>query len=454
MIAAAYLRVSGKRQATDRWSLPAQREAITAYCAAQGWAGPTWYVEAHTAKDDDPDARPVFRQILVDAHARQFDTLLIVDVDRFARSVVAGLDAAARLERAGVRVVSLNDGDIDTGDPDSEFSFTLKLMLARRENRVRGRRSQAGRAAALAAGMHVALPPFGARIGQDGRLELDPATAPTLARILREAATGTAESIAARLTDEGVPTPARRRTATRWGPPGAFWWPSAIRDMVRRGAWLAAFDAPWPDLWRAARDRPVVARTRRGATTHLLTGLARCACGGRLFYGRGRGDRLCFGCRNPARGGTGYGCPLRRGYADHYEALIVAAILGLPDPVEERLIAKEVDPSAWESVAEDRKRLDDRYRLRLIEYPQLVAELAEIERREAALPRGDVLTVRLRAEVAPVVGRFATMEPGDQNAILRALAEAVIIDRRDLRIVWRMEARRIFGLNEVTFLAA
>src|SRR4051794_38221889 len=129
MNAAAYLRVSSKRHQADRWSLPAQREAIGRYCAQQGWGEPRWYVEAHSAKDDDPNSRPVFRQLLADAAARQFAALVIVDTDRFARSVLAGLDAAARLERAGVRVISLNDGDIDTADPDGEFTFTLKLML-------------------------------------------------------------------------------------------------------------------------------------------------------------------------------------------------------------------------------------------------------------------------------------------------------------------------------------
>lgn len=453
MNVAAYLRVSGKRQATDRWSLPAQREAIARYCAAHDWGEPTWYVEAHSAKDDDPDARPVFRQLLADAHARRFGALVVVRVDRFARSIVAGYAAAARFEAAGVRVVSLDDGEIDTADPDGEFTFGLKLILARREIRLLTRRSMAGRDAARAAGKHVALPPYGGRIGADGRLELDPDTAPVLARILREAAVDTPETIAARLTDEGIPTPARRRAVTRWGPPGDFWWPSAIRDILRQGAWLAALEPPWPALLEAARGRPVAARTRRGMATHMLTGLLRCACGGRVFYGRGRGGRLCLGCRNVARGGTGYGCPHRRGYADHYEALVRAAILALPDPAEERAIAARADPAAWAALAEDRRRLDDRYRLRLIEYPQVLAELAELERREATLPRGAALTVRLRAEVAPVLRRFATLGPADQNALLRQLVEALVVAGRDLRVLWRPEARALFGLPAESLLA-
>lgn len=447
MTVAAYLRVSSKRQAGDRWSLPAQREAITRYCAAHDWGEPTWYVEAHSAKDDDPDKRPVFRQLLADAASGRCATLIIVDVDRFARSVLAGLSAAARFERAGVRVVSLNDGDIDTEDPDGEFNFTLKLMLARRENRVRGRRSEAGMDAARAAGKHVNLPPYGARIGEDGRLALDPDTAPILARILREAATDSPEAIAARLTDERIPPPGHRRVATRWGPPGAFWWPNVIRGMIRHGAWLAALPAPWPALWHAAHARPRLPRPRRGTITHMLTGLCRCACGGHIIYHQGRDKRLFLQCRNIARGGTGYGCPHHFTNAAYYESAMLAAIAALPAPAEERTLVEASDPAAWAELAEERRRLDFRYKNRLIDEDQVAVELADLARREALLPRGDILTVRLRAEVAPLLSRFADMASTDQNALLRLLVEAVVVEGHSARIRWRAEARRLFSLS-------
>jgi DNA invertase Pin-like site-specific DNA recombinase len=115
---------------TEGYSLGAQRDAITAHCARQDWPEPAWFVEdGHTAIHDDPDRRPVFRQLLAAAEARAFDTLLVIDIDRFTRSVVAGLTAAGRFERCGVRVISLNQpGDFTT--PDGEMSFTLHAMVA------------------------------------------------------------------------------------------------------------------------------------------------------------------------------------------------------------------------------------------------------------------------------------------------------------------------------------
>ncbi len=448
MTVAAYLRVSDRARQADRWSLPAQREAIARRCAAEGWGEPTWYVEAHSAKGDDPDARPVFRQLLADAHARRFDTLVIVDVDRFARSVVAGLDAAARLERAGVRVVSLNDGDIDTADPDGEFTFTLKLMLARRENRVRARKVRAGMDAARAAGRHVHSPPYGARIDEAGHLALDPATSPTLARILREAALDSDAQVAGRLSADGIPPPGSRRAPGRWGSPGRRWWPDTIHGIVKNGAWLARLPDPWPALWHAAATRARKPRTRGDGTTRLLTGLARCACGAPLFHsGNQRGPRrLYFTCRSKERGGTGYGCERRRKKVYHYEDQVRAALRALPDPAEDRAIREEADPAAWAELADDRRRLDDRYRLRLIDYAQLVAELADLERREAALPRGAAGVVRLRAEVAPVLRRFDELDSADQNALARLLIAAVVIDGDAARICWRPEARALFGL--------
>lgn len=447
MTVAAYLRVSDRARQADRWSLPAQREAIARRCAAEGWGEPTWYVEAHSAKGDDPDARPVFRQLLADAHARRFEALVIVDVDRFARSVVAGLDAAARLERAGVRVVSLNDGDIDTADPDGEFTFTLKLMLARRENRVRGRKSKAGMDAARAAGRWVTKPPFGARIGDDGRLALDPDTAPLLARILREAATAADSQIAARLTDEGVTPPGPRKGASRWGEPSAFWWPETIRKIVARGAWLAAQPPPWPGLWLAASRRPRPAATRPGSQVRMLSGLAVCPCGGRLGYGGRVGTKHLI-CRNRARGGNGYNCGIARRPARYYEALVAAAILALPDPAEERALVTSADPAAWADLAEDRRRLDVRYRARLITDAQLAAELAGLAAREAALPRGGAALVRLRAEVAPVLRRFPALEPPDQNALCRLLFDGVACAGDVAALHWVPEARALFGLHD------
>ncbi len=436
----AYCRVSDKARQADRWSLPAQREAIAAHCRREGWPEPVWYVETHTAKSDDPDARPIFRQLLADAAARKFDTVIVVDTDRFARSVLAGLTAAARLERAGVNVVSLNDGNIDVGDPDGEFNFTLKLMLARRENRVRARKTIAGTAAARAAGRWTTTLPFAGKLDAEGRITVDPALAPLLARILREAAIQSAYSIAAALCVEGLPPP-----GSRWQSPAprTFWYAETIDGIVKGGRWLATQPEPWPSLWLAALRRPRLPRARRDRLTRMLSGLGRCKCGGRLYYS-GRQARPSFACRNKERGGTGFGCAHRRRAAVFYEEQVAAVLMALPDPAIDLPVQVAGDPLAWANLAEEKRRIGELYRVGIYDDARLSAELAVLVAREAEIPIGTVVLARMRTEVLPVLRIFTTLDPPDQNFACRELIDSVLIDGDTIDIRWSGNALALF----------
>lgn len=98
MTLAAYLRVSDASQ-VERYSLPAQRDMILAWCEREGLPEPRWYVEeGRSALSDDYEKRPQFLALLTDAEARRVRRIVVVDIDRFARSVIGGLSAAARLE--------------------------------------------------------------------------------------------------------------------------------------------------------------------------------------------------------------------------------------------------------------------------------------------------------------------------------------------------------------------
>ena len=446
MQAAAYLRVSDPRQG-DRFSLPAQRDAIQQYCAQQHWPEPAWYTDTYSAKDDDPEARPTFRQLLRDADARRFTVVLVIDVDRFARSAVAGLTAAARLERSGVRVVSLNQREMDITTPDGEMQFTLHLMVARYENRQKSRRVKAGLDRARLEGKHLTKVPFGGRIGPDGKLALDPATSPLLARILREAATDPDSRIAARLTDEGIASPGIGK-GTRWPTPSGAWWAETIHDMIRRGHWLAAFPEPWPSLWLAALRRPRRSHARHGTRRHMLTGLVRCLCGAKLGYQGGVSKPLRLQCRNKLRPGQGYGCPHKRRLAAHYEALVAAAIVALPPPRVWRTVAEPVDPAIWQQLETERRAIAWRHKHRLITDAEALGELAELDGRRAAVPQGDAAARELAAELTDVLPQFAALDPPTQNDLLRHLIEEVAIAGEGVAITWRPLALALFPVPE------
>lgn len=436
MCVGAYIRVSSKRHQADRWSLPSQRDAIARYCAAQEWPEPLWYVEARSAKEDDPAARPVFGQLLADAAARRFAVLVVVEIDRFARSVVAGLDAAARLERAGIRVVSLNDGNIDPTDPDGEFSFTLKLMLARRENKVRARKTRAGLAAARAAGRHTTTVPYGGIIAPDGTLAVDDRQAAGLRLLLTRAADSSDEATAAALTAAGVPT--------RHG--NAHWQPTAVRSVVRRGRWLVDQPAPWPALWAAATRRAPLPRLAGTATPHLLTGLARCACGGALTHSGGRtppgqprrSSLQCRHLRDTSRP-NGAGCPYRRHLADFYEPEVARQFLALrlrptpddaPDDGREAALAELARRRRVAWLGLDSGQLGE---------AEYAARVAALDAEEAALPLGARDAALLGRRLAEAQAAWAATTEAGRNALLRQYVRAVIIAGPLLTVVWLPE---------------
>lgn len=447
---AAYCRVSGRRQQTDRWSLPAQRDAILTYCQGKQLPEPTWYIETHSAKSDDADARPVFRQLLNDA--KRFSAIVVVDLDRFARSVVAGLTAAARLEQAGCRVVSLHDADLDLSTPDGELTFTLKLMVSRYENKQRGRRTKAGRDQAKAAGRWVDQPPYGARIGDDGRLALNPDTSPVLGRILREATTASFSRIADGLSADGIPAPGARRSPAQWGEYSGHWWPAQVSYMIRNADWLLDFPEPWPTLWLAANARPRMPRIRSDRPAHMLTGLMRCRCGAVLLYGaRSRDGQARYAQCNARRlrvGGAG--CPYPRTYCNVYEEQVLAQLLALPSARRRRAVQGEAtDIAALRQLQADRAAVWQAYHHdHMIDRPQYEAEVRALKAREAALPRPSATQIDLGPGFDALRAAFPQLPAAEQNALLRQWIEYVAIDGRAATVVFAPQLRAACKLPE------
>lgn len=453
---AAYLRVSDPRQ-VERYSLPAQRDMLAAFCREQGWGEPTFYTEdGKSATNDDPEQRPEFRRLLADADARRFSLVLVVDVDRFARSTLGGLTAASRLEKAGCRVVSLNQRDMDIATPDGEMQFTMHLMMARYESRQKGRRIRAAVVRMRAEGKYYGALPYAAMRDERGQLAVDPATAPILERILREAATDTFLAVADRLSAEGVPTPHAHYAPTRWGEFSGTWWPTTVADIVQKGSWLARQPEPWPSLWLAAIGRPRQPRARGDRQTHMLTGLMRCRCGGTIIYGgaRLRADGHCYGryamCHNRNRQPHGTGCRHPRTWIHVYEAQVLEQLAALPDPATWRAVEGEgFDAAAWRELEEDRRRLREAYRARLYSDAEMEVERRALDTREAALlATADRSAVEIGRWFAPLRRNFPQLPPAEQNAVLRELVEFVAIDHRTATVHWLPAIRRACGLPD------
>jgi DNA invertase Pin-like site-specific DNA recombinase len=207
-----YARVSTDDQGTD----PQCDELRDAGCDV--------VLEEH-ASGGDP-ARPVLTQLLRDI--RPGETLVVVRLDRLARSVSHLLAVIEQLEAAGAHFRSLRD-PIDTTTPQGMFSLQVLGAVAQLERALIAERTKAGLQAARSRGRVGGNP--GLRAG-------DPAAIRKL-RAGRDAAH--LDGILTRL-DTWLPTVRRMRPAQPWG------------DVVR------VLNRTTDDRWTAERLRRTVRR--------------------------------------------------------------------------------------------------------------------------------------------------------------------------------------------------
>ncbi len=108
--AVAYVRVSTADQAREGWSLAVQRQRVRAYCEARGWRLSRVYADEGISS---AARRPAFEEMVDDVLADGVNAIVAMKLDRLGRSAAGLLSLYERLERKGVRIVTIEDG-IDT----------------------------------------------------------------------------------------------------------------------------------------------------------------------------------------------------------------------------------------------------------------------------------------------------------------------------------------------------
>lgn len=205
--AVGYVRVSTAEQAREGWSLDAQHRRVAAYCEAKSWP------LAHVYEDAGVSAlkhRPGWERLLTDVLADGVTHVVALKLDRFGRSALDLLSTYDVLERKGVALVCIEDS-IDTSTPAGRLMRTVLAAVAEFERDLISERTRAGLAEARAQNKRLGRP---AVLGET-----------VVDRIRAEKAAGTSlAAIARQLNDEQVPT----------AHGGAKWWPSTIRDVLRR----------------------------------------------------------------------------------------------------------------------------------------------------------------------------------------------------------------------------
>ncbi len=198
--AAIYARVSDKSQdGEDKTSIAEQTGDMEAYCESKGLTITARYQEVGRGWSKK---RPEFQRMLADARKGRFDTIVCWKSDRLSRGMYPAAALMEVVEAHQIRLEAVLDAiDMKT--------FGLMAAIGKIElDNFRERSTMGKRGTAKQGRAPTGRLPYGYRIGEDGRPEVVEEQAEVVRRIFRMYVDEgmRAYSIAARLTDEGVPT--------------------------------------------------------------------------------------------------------------------------------------------------------------------------------------------------------------------------------------------------------
>jgi site-specific DNA recombinase len=449
----------------------------------------------------DARHRPALQRLLADARERRFDVVISEALDRISRDQEDTAAIFKRLSFAGVRLVTLAEGDV------SELHVGLRgtmNALYLRDLAQKVRRGQRGR---VEAGKNPGGICYGYRsapqLGERGELvrgirTIDERQAEVVRRIFAQFIAGaTPIDIAATLNAEGVPAPRggiwRSGTIRGHGPratgilrnpiyAGRVTWnrqtfvrdpdtgkrvprvtPAEARVSVQDAA-LAIVDA---ETWSQAQARlsavgkPGAGPGKRGRRPkHLLAGLVVCAtCGGQ--FGLHGADR--FRCRTYTQGRActnrktvRLGDLTRRVLAGLRESLLSPEALREFVAEYRAAVAKRRSGAAQRTLARERELADlarrQRQIMELVETGAIgdaratIERLREIERRQDELrrPEPEPDRVELMPQLPEVCRRavdalLAADVPPSAAAEIRGLIDRIVIHPDELRGSYRAE---------------
>jgi DNA invertase Pin-like site-specific DNA recombinase len=313
----------GGREGEGFISPDVQREAIASYADDIGGTVEEWF-EDQDFSGGTMD-RPGFQAALELCRQREVDGLIVMRIDRFARSTADGAVVVRELIERDQVFASCHER-IDPRTP--EGTYMLNAFLNNAELFLNQSRAgwKSAKARAIARGAHIGPTPVGylkvegiptkpthispvdaaAIVGGQpgpGTLVPDPAYSPAIAEVFQRAAEGV--SALARMMNQDYP----HRD-------GRIWQPSEIRRWLRNRVYLG--EVKYGDLVNADAHKPLTdaltweaAQTppgthRRASSGFLLSGLIRCASCRASMAGQSRGG--ASGDIRVYRCGGRYGC--------------------------------------------------------------------------------------------------------------------------------------------------
>jgi DNA invertase Pin-like site-specific DNA recombinase len=441
-------RVAGRGD--DLVSPEIQRRKIEEWAALHDTEVVRWFDEI-----DQPGSkleRPLFQEALRLCESGDADGIAVYRLDRFARSVIHGLQCIKRLQEADARFVSVSEG-FDAGTDVGRLVLTILFAFAELELAKITTSWNDAVTQAIAAGKYIAAKvPVGYMKGEDGRLVVDPKTAPVVRCAFQLRAKGKSfRELAEYLDAEGI--------QTAWGSP--HWSAATARKLLTNPAYLGV--ARHGKTVNEGAHEPLVSEKewlgvqpgKRIVLPNEAHRSALCVLRGVLVCG-GCGKRMLVGGRSKTDGKVPpphYYCRGR------YEALICparasAAHYRVDDYVEEQLIAafgeegplaravvreKEIEEAARELEAARHSLSQFVSNTRLLETIGLDAFNAGAEahqkRVDTALSAFEAAQAQ-RESVAPLLDgdllqawKAGELTPLERRAIISKMVDRVILHR-------------------------
>lgn len=371
-----YARVSTEDQ-VEKYGLPVQLRVCREFIAQQGWMV-TEEIADEGVSGDTLD-RPGLKRICALARNREIDVLVMVDVDRLSRNMRHLLNLKADLEET-VALHFVNAAFEDS--PSGQLFFQIRGSVGEYERKLIRQRTMRGQRERVVSGLMVGgRVPYGytyepgSQRRYSGRLLVDESKAAIVREIFAWHAAGVSvREIAARLNERALPT---------WG--GKPWGHTSVRWILGSATYTGAFHwkaksgmvaIPVPaiveqSLFDAVRLRLAENRDLfhgRPSRMFLLSGLASCQCGRRLYAEAGRGRRYPhYRCAGRDRE-SGFACrkAVNGGELDRVVWAEVVRLFSDPALLESRLRACEalIRENATEHRAEELREQVSRLRRR------------------------------------------------------------------------------------------
>jgi DNA invertase Pin-like site-specific DNA recombinase len=152
MRVAIYARVSTSNNGQDPTM---QTRELREYAERRGWTVAGEYVDVGIS--GTKEKRGALDRLMVDAHRRRFDCVVVWKFDRFARSVSHLLRALETFKAQGIEFVSFSE-QMDTSTPAGKMVFTVLGAVAELERSLIVERVKAGLRNARAKGKRLGRP--------------------------------------------------------------------------------------------------------------------------------------------------------------------------------------------------------------------------------------------------------------------------------------------------------